>query len=322
MVYEDQLSGRLHFDDSARHLCTASPLTVISEDNILAFDSMTSTNTGIGGTVSVGGSATYVNVTIANGNNADTGVAPPSGPGALNLQVAGDLSWRNGQLAAGSGTYGGTLSGGNVSTPDGTLSQAAPVADFISLASFAMAVSNGYAGQASNGTTSFAFGNVTLTGTDPELNIFSIDPITLNAANNIAIVVPEGSAVLINVTGVAAGLMNAGITLNGSSFDFETNAEAWSQVLWNFNGSGTFALQGVVFAGSVLAPNATVTMLNARVSGQIIADNLATGNLETSELVDNFVATEAEIPEPGTAVLVGLAGLLLLIGRTRRMKGQ
>ena len=295
----------------------ASPLTVISEYNILVFDSMTSTNTGIGGTVAVGGNAAFVNVVIANGNGADTGVAPPSGPDAVNLQSVGDLSWGSGQLVLGSGIYGGTGTITNVTAPDGTITQGTAPADFFSLESSAVSVSAEYAGLATNGTTSSAFGNVTLEGTDAVLNVFSIDPLTLDTANNIAIVVPDGAAVLINITGLAASFQNAGLTLNGESFNFATNADAWSEVLWNFNGSGTLALGGTIFAGSVLAPNGTLTMTNARVSGQIVAQNLITGNLQTSEIVDNFAFAGTEIPEPGTFAMVGLGSLLFLLGRAR-----
>ncbi|MCW5964366.1 MAG: choice-of-anchor A family protein [Bryobacterales bacterium] len=306
----------------------SSPLTFTSDFNVLVLDSMSATNSSIAGSVAVGGNATFASMSIANGNNGSTGLTPASGPDALNLVVGGDLKWTNGTLYNGSGIYGGDALLKHLGVSNGSINTGEVPVDFSSLAKSAQAASSQFAAMDANGSTTFLYGGITLQGTEKGLNVFAIDGSMLGSAHTVAIHVPEGASVLINIVGVASSFQNAGLTLNGNAFNSGKNASLWSELLWNFESEGTFNVQGVNFAGSLLAPNASVTLKNSNFNGQVVA-----GKLTTNGAINNFsfngtvrqtapplgedLETSA-VPEPGTLLLAGLGLLLLMAGNARR----
>lgn len=309
----------------------ASPISINSNLNVLVHGSMSASNSSIAGTVATGGSASFSNMSIANGNNAAMGNTPDSGKDALSLLVGGSLQWGNGQLTNGSAVYGGAASLSNLGIPNGTITGGVPPIDFAALAASTRSTSAELASLEANGDTKFQYGGVSFTGEDTKLNIFSIDGSKLGSVHTAAIFVPEGAAVLINIVGVAGSFNNAGLTLNGKSFNHSTNAGAWSEVLWNFSGDGSFQSQGVNFAGSLLAPNAAVTLTNGKFNGQLVAGSLTstaainnfsfngtTGTVKPP-IFDDSIST-SPVPEPGTLLLAGCGMLLLLIGNFRRTR--
>lgn len=311
----------------------ASPLSFTSDHNVLVFGSMSASNSSIGGSVAVGGSASFANLSIASGNGSASGSVPASGPDVLNLIVGGSLQWGNGSLAKGSGVYQGTALLANLGTPGGSINFGVSPVDFLSLASEAQAASAGYAALDSNGDAVYQWGGLTLTGTDAELNVFEIAGSSLSSLNSLKIVVPEGAAVLINITGSSASLSNFGITLNGQGFNHNQNADAWSQVLWNFAAAGTFTTNGIHLGGTLLAPTASVSLSNGKVSGQVVA-----GSLTSTAAINNFAyagfplpagssgpetpADVAPVPEPGTYLLTACGLMLLLGGKFRRNRAR
>lgn len=303
----------------------SSPLTFTSDFNVLVLGSMSASNSAIAGSVAVAGNATFSSMSIANGNNGSSGSTPATGPDVLNLVVGGNLQWSNGTLFNGSGIYGGDASLANLGVSNGSINTGEVPVDFSALATAAQLASSEFAAMDANGSTTLLYGGVTLLGTDTELNVFTIDSSMLSSVHTVAIQVPEGSAVLINIVGMASSFQNAGLTLNGNSFN-SSNASLWSEVLWNFESAGTLTVQGVNFAGSLLAPNASVTLQNGNVNGQVVV-----GNLTTNGAINNFsfngtaqappsVGDEdtSAVPEPGTVLLAGLGLLLLLAGNARR----
>ncbi len=73
-----------------------------------------------------------------------------------------------------------------------------------------------------NGTSEVEFGGLTLTGTDPNLNIFNINGtnvagsgITLAGLNQINIIAPIGSTILVNISGATVGFGSMQMFRNG-----------------------------------------------------------------------------------------------------------
>ena len=304
-----------------------SPLQLTVEPNVLVLGSASVSNASIAGSVFVGGSATFSSVSLANGNGTSTGATPASGKDAVNLIVAGSLVFANGQLTNGSGIYGGSASLIGVGLPDGQITQSNSSVNFPDLAVTATKASASFAAMDANGSTVSKWGGLILTGESDKLNVFTVDAHSLKTANNVAITVPEGAAVLINVIGVTTSFKNAGLTLNGASFDSK-QADAWGEVLWNFADATSLTMQGVNFGGTLLAPKTEVELKSGQVNGQVIV-----GSLVSSAQINNFrfggtasgydkvgdpQSDASEVPEPGTFTLAAAGAILLVIGNRTR----
>jgi choice-of-anchor A domain-containing protein len=122
-------------------------------------------------------------------------------------------------------------------------------------------------GLVANGTTTVAYGNITLTGTDPNLNIFSVGMGALNATTSITINAPQSSTVIINVSGTTPRIVNAGIT----------NYALVNRVLWNFYQATSLYVTSVGIPGSVLAPFAQAS-LGGNINGTVIAETVESTN--------------------------------------------
>lgn len=110
----------------------------------------------------------------------------------------------------------------------------------------------------SNGTVSDSWGNLSLSGKDAKLNIFTLDQNTWNKANTIMINVPSGSFVIINVAGknVAYGNAAANCTYINGNLLTQNSAEN-NVILYNFYEAENVKLVSPN-RGSVLAPKAYV----------------------------------------------------------------
>jgi choice-of-anchor A domain-containing protein len=122
-----------------------------------------------------------------------------------------------------------------------------------------LAMSAALAGYPANGTVKIQYGGVTFTGTDPDLNVFSISASSITNATNYTYSVPSGSHVIVNVSGTSAIVENAGIS-GGTA----------SNILWNFPNATTLTLSSISFPGSILAPSATATLSSGQLSGTVV----------------------------------------------------
>jgi hypothetical protein len=116
---------------------------------------------------------------------------------------------------------------------------------------------------------------ITLSGADPDLNIFAVDGADLSAANTLRIVVPQGSTVLVNVSGASVQMSGFGILLEGVQS---------SHVLYNFCEATSLTMQGISVEGTVLAPNAAVVFNNGQLNGTLVAASFE-GNGETHDVL-------------------------------------
>lgn len=104
-----------------------------------------------------------------------------------------------------------------------------------------------------------------LIGTDPDLNVFTLDAAQLNGITRIAIIVPAGATVLININSETVTIGPAEIHLAGVDA---------AHLLWNLPDADTIELKTDRLPGSLLAPDARLT-LAGEISGQVFVCAIA-----------------------------------------------
>jgi choice-of-anchor A domain-containing protein len=242
----------------------------------------TNSYAAVGGGVYSGSTFTAVDPTIKGGIASD---------GSVNLSGFGTVT--------GNITYGTSYS--NLSTTVmgsvGHTTTSSPL-DFGADGTFLRNLSESLAGQASNGTTTLSGSNLTLTGTNATLDVFSVTAAQLAASTNLQISAPSTATVLVNVAGTSESL-SGGLSLSG------VNA---SHVLYNFADATSLSMSGIGVLGTILAPNGALNFSTGDIDGEIIAGSL-TGSVEShNNQFDGDLPSGS--PEPVTlampAVLVGL----------------
>ena len=147
------------------------------------------------------------------------------------------------------------------------------------------------AGLTNNGTSLYQYSTLHITGTDPLLNVVTLNPSEWAVASDRQITAPAGSTLIINVPG-ALQSMSGGLALNG--IDRE-------HVLYNFYQATTINSSNIAVRGSVLAPYATVNLTGGSFDGNSVLLNAVQRNGGEFHLYP-FTGT----PEPASI------GLLLL----------
>ncbi|MGA7743776.1 MAG: choice-of-anchor A family protein [Polyangia bacterium] len=105
-------------------------------------------------------------------------------------------------------------------------------------------------------------GNLSLSSSQPGLNVFSIDQAYLSATYSIDLNVPSTSTVIINVVGDAPTMTSAGIGVRGHNYGL---------ILWNFYQAKSLVIKYVYFPGSILAPTADVQLVYGAMYGTLVA---------------------------------------------------
>lgn len=259
--------------------------------NVFVIQDMNMSNTDAEGRVAVGG-----NVTLQNyGIGASISPLPPFGTDA-SFVIGGNVN-----VTSGSNFSGNTIRRASSSVinytmgnPNGTFVTGNPI-NFTEIATYLKCASTFWGNLTATGTASVSFGGLTLTGTEPDLNIFEINAndvagsgLSLNQLNGINIVAPLSSTVLINVIGTNIAFGSYQIFRNGVT---ATRSDA-RLILWNFPQAATWTNSTTAIYGSVLAPFADATTVSSQINGNIIFNSL-TG---TSEIHNELF--EGTLPDP------------------------
>ncbi|WP_224367605.1 choice-of-anchor A family protein [Hyalangium versicolor] len=199
------------------------------------------------------------------------GASLPDNDIANTLVAGGNLSLNRGGLH-GDTWYGGTLSTNtSVVQPRGVTRRGTPV-DFTARFNELRTLSSQLAGLTVNGTTKReTWGGVMLKGTNPNVNVFSVQASAFTGAKLFSIDAPANSLAVINIYGASATF-----TGFGQSFSGGINQHG---VVFNFVDTTTINAQGYGFFGTLLAPKANVTFTDGSFNGGLFALSL-TGNGE------------------------------------------
>jgi choice-of-anchor A domain-containing protein len=236
----------------------------------------------VDGKVAAGG-----NITM---NGLRVGVALPDDNVSNTLVAGGNLHLTNGNV------YGATWYGGSYTpTPNwtvnfhrGTAARGTPISaeEFAARFTALRTLSSELATQRANGKVQQeTWGALTLTGTDPCLNVFRVDASVFNGTTQRNIFVPAGSFTLINIHGTTDRTLSGG-------FNSSLNSR---RTLYNFVDATRLAARNFGWPGTVLAPHARVTFNSGGWSGGLYAISLtgdATGNYSP---LDDMAGAQAEV---------------------------
>ena len=239
----------------------------------------------------------------------------PSISGGLRVNSNVTFASSGGSVSGGL-TYGGTYSGPSYITRSQQSETAVVPAsaniglDFANLSSQLQVDSLEISDLTANGIVQRSGNTLTLSGSESDINVFSISATDLNGLSNFIISAPSGSAVIVNISGGSVTFGNHGYAFNGGSL--AANA---SNLLFN-----AFEATSVVHSslgGTLLAPNATVDFNSGTFTGTLIANRLndGGGSFAYAAAFSGDIGgapSTAFVPEPATLGPTILAGALCL----------
>ncbi len=123
-----------------------------------------------------------------------------------------------------------------------------------------------------NGTNRFDNGVLRLTGSDPDLNVFTVSRSLIEQARLIVIWTPPGSYGLVNVTGGS---------LLATEWGMNINRGTRRGVLFNVFQASRLHLENTNFDASLLAPDADVSLSQMHMAGNVVAELVRFVNIST-----------------------------------------
>ena len=311
------------FTLSLTTLCRAGILEEAANYNVAAFGTFTSEYADCQGRLYVAGNANVGGFTIGSRLYSSDGItdALVCG-GTLNL-VSSINQWGWTQISGGNAVYVDGINGERYSTLHGTTRQeaalsindlgnvvsggttAADLLDKLRRNSAELSTMDNYGVS----TLDIQSWNITLEGSDAQLNIFNVSAEDWSSKSTYQITAPENSTVIINIHGTGAvNTQNAGLNLSGVSA---------GNVLYNFVDSTFLSGSGFSYQGTVLAPYADAEFQNGNIEGQFIigGDFENKGSFEFHNTTFDDSALEQSIPEPMATSFISFGGLGLLLAK-------
>ncbi len=260
-------------------------LGIASTFNVFVLQDLTQPSSDTQGKMAVGKDASLANYSV--------GDQLPNSSGTVDVLIVGrNLTFTSGAVYAGNVVY-----GNSTNLPiypvsiEGSLRQDYPI-DFNSAQAYLNNLSQQLSTHTSNGTVTYQWGGLFLTGTDPFLNVFYVSGSVLSTANNFEINVPNGSVVVINIDGDH-------ITWKGGLSVFGTSI---NNVLFNFYEANSIEIKNIDVRGTILAPYANVNFISGVQNGQMIAYSLeGAGQFNNVHFIGNV---------PGQTILVNIAEVI------------
>jgi choice-of-anchor A domain-containing protein len=220
---------------------------------------LTTANETIPGRVAAGGDAVLTGPTI--------GTSPPltQDPNRADVVVGNNLTVNNGgTVATGKVTHGGTFNQVNGTlTTLGGVKQEQPTFDFADQFATLRDRSAQWAGLAANGTISGPTYGTIFKGTDPDRNVFALTASQLQGIGQVTFDVPTTSTVLVNVSG----------SFTSATYTIALNGLPPEKLLWNFSLATTVKVNS--WSGTILAPDASVSITNGTYNGSVVARELS-----------------------------------------------
>ncbi len=232
-------------------------LGVADQFNALVFQNYIGYNSDVGGRLAIGNNGSLKNYGIGDQL---TNTASKSDT----LIDNNNLTYENGQVFEGNVVYGNSAHLASVNILNGSLRQQLNDINFSQAQTDLTTTSNTWSTYYANGGVTSQWGSLLLTGNDPHINTFSITEDQLRSTNYFSLNVPQGSTVLINVSGTNPSMQNFYMNLNGLSP---------SHVVFNFYQAQSLLIQNMGIEGSILAPNAAVSFFNGSMDGTLVASS-------------------------------------------------
>jgi len=248
--------------------CNVAPLGVASAYQVFVLGDVSENSTDTQGAEAIGGNATLTSFGVGD-HLPDP--SPTDARQGFSLVVGGNLTFTNGGINYGNGAVGGTQTISNVVVPSGTIQAATPI-NFAAAQTQLLNVSAAYAAYPANGsalTTTIPMtpGDylLTLSGTDPNLNIISVSGTVLSGATDVSVKAPKGSTVLLNIDGATNSLNATTFLIDGPSPD---------HILYNYYQATSLTLFHIGFPDSILAPQADASFTYGVYYGSLITKSL------------------------------------------------
>ncbi len=284
---------------SAVLLASVAEATLLSDWNLLVETNMT-TSSHVDGSTKIGG-----NLGASAGVFSTHLVTAPNGDGlAVGGNITGNLQINNGGNLRLGGTNNGSVifNGGGTTVLDAGLA-AEVAADFAYLDDLSAALDT----LTPNGTLDGA-GNmnavpVVLDGQN--VAIYSITAASLNGLGQLNLNFGSADTVIINVSGTSVSFIAPPNIIGG----FNQNNS--SRILWNLPEATQVSVNNS-FNGALLAPQADLAVLGGGMNGTVAVHSLSNQNAEIRQFDYTGYLPPVIVPEPGSGLLLGLAGLALV----------
>ena len=265
-----------------------SNLGEANQYNLFVIGNAQLSSADIQGVVAVGGNANITNFSI--------GDQIPNSSGTVNILTVGDSLWYSGgRVYSGNVVYGefADVSDNLILDGEGTVFQGSPI-DFANIGIEIADISIQWGGIAANGSAEFSNNVLTLTGVNSGLNVFTVSGDTLASANGVTINSPEGSTVIVNISG-------SNITWQGDNDVTGTNQ---TNVIYNFFEADTVNIGGIAVKGSILAPFANLFFTSGQINGNVICHDITSeGQINYSYFNGNVQYSSSEVSSSCTVTM-------------------
>ncbi len=267
--------------------CVPEPLGTANRFNVFVFGSLQQNGSDTEGRLAAG---TSIQI-----NSYSVGASLPNSGGTDDVLVSGgSLAFNLGSVRGGNVVYKTTAQLSGVTIHHGTLRQGVPI-DFAAEKASLEALSAFLAARPANGSVAIPpWNTITLTGTDPELNVFAVPGSSLSQASGLNFSVPASSSVLINVTGTSVILQNFGFQMNGLSP---------GRVMFNLHQATSVIMQSIGIQGSLLAPKASLQFNNAVIQGTLVGKTLQGNGQSNHQMFAGCLPTGSDAAPPVVEVL-------------------
>lgn len=277
--------------------------------NLYSLSNFSASGSDVEGGVLVAGNLNASSYSI-NDKNKDAYVA--HGNSGYALVVGGNLNYSSGSIKNGNYYVGGSTTTSSVGLNTATKTTTSPVS-FASTSAQLKNTSTSLAKVASTGSSSVAYGGMTLKGGTGNVQVFDLTSAALGSVNNFKFSnLHTNDTLILNISGTD-------VTLSGGYDGFKNY-----NVLYNFYEAKNLTLSNVGLYGSVLAPLANLAGGGGQINGNVVVGNWASNiqvNANHYFNATNVAGYVSAVPEPETYAML-LAGLGLVGFMARRRKNK
>lgn len=277
--------------------------------NFYSLSNFTASGSDVEGGVLVAGNLSASSYSI-NDKNKDAYVS--HGNTGYALVVGGNLNYSSGSIKNGSYYVGGTTTTSSVGLNTASKTTASPVS-FATTSAQLKNTSTSLSNVAATGSSSVAYGGMTLRGGTGNVQVFDLTSAALGSVNNFKFSnLQTNDTLILNISGTD-------VTLSGGYDGFKNY-----NVLYNFYEAKNLTFSNVGLYGSVLAPLANVAGGGGQINGSVVVGNWASNiqvNANHYFSATNVAGYVSAVPEPETYAML-LAGLGLVGFMARRRKNK